>query len=244
MPTVLAIYLGIDPYYYLVMAPALLLGLFAQWFVKSRINGMSKVANQAGLTGRDTAIRILAANGITNVRVEETQGWLSDHYSPGEKVLRLSPEIFAGRSISALAVSAHEVGHAIQDKVGYPALVLRSTIAPICSWGSNLGMILLPLGLYLQIAGLIWIGLILFSTMVFFSLVTLPVEFDASSRAVAELERLGLARGEDRDLSRKVLNAAALTYVASAVSAILQLLYFAWRAGLLGGGRSDDRAEA
>jgi hypothetical protein len=243
--TPLAFYIyGVGIEYYLVMLPALLLGLYAQWLVKSRISAMHEMPNRAGLTGAQTALRILQQNGISNVRVEETSGWLSDHYSPGEKVLRLSHEIFAGRSVSSLAVAAHEVGHAIQDAKGYPALILRSTIAPFASWGSMLGMLLIPVGFMMASLALIKIGLILFATMVFFSLVTLPVEFDASRRAMNELERMGLAGGDDWTAARKVLNAAALTYVASTIQLVLQLLYFAWRAGLIGGGRSDDRAEA
>ncbi len=228
-----------DPLYLIIMVPGFLLGALAQYLVKHRIKEMQAMPNQAGLTGRDTAIRMLQANGIDNVQVEGTPGWLSDHYSPGEKKLRLSPEIHDGRSVSALAVAAHEVGHAIQDARKYPALVLRSTVAPAAAFSSNAAMVILGLGFVIQrfagvdMSTLMFIVCIAFTVAVFFTLVTLPVEFDASKRAMVELQKLGLTGGAEVVAARKVLNACALTYVAAAVAAILNLLYFALRAGLL-----------
>lgn len=234
--------MGMDPLYLLIMVPGFLLGALAQYMVKHRINQMHAMPNQAGLTGRDTALRILAANGITNVKVEGVPGFLSDHYHPSQKVLRLSPEIHDGRSVSALAVAAHEVGHAIQDARKYPALVLRSTVAPAAAFSSNAAMLILGGGFLLQYIGiamptLMLIACIAFTVSVLFTLITLPVEFDASARAMNQLETLQLTGGAEAVAARKVLNAAALTYVAAAVAAMLNLLYFAYRAGLIGGRR-------
>jgi Zn-dependent membrane protease YugP len=228
---------GVDLMYFVFTLPALLLGMWAQYMVKHRIKQMHEMQNQLGLTGRDTAQRILDANGITNVRIEGASGWLSDHYSPSEKVVRLSPEVHDGRTVSALAIAAHEIGHAIQDHRAYPALVLRSTLAPAAAFGSNLAMILIPIGFMLNWLGLVKIALILFAVMVLFTLITLPVEFDASRRALKQLEVLQLTGGPEYVAARKVLTACAMTYVAAAVAAMLQFLYFAWRAGLLGNRR-------
>jgi Zn-dependent membrane protease YugP len=228
-----------DVTYLLFMIPGMLLALIAQALVKGRIARMHQMQNRAGLTGAETAQRILDANGIANVRIEEVAGFLSDHYSPGEKVLRLSPEIYSGRSVSSLAVAAHECGHALQDKEAYTPLLLRSTVAPVATLGSNLAMILVVLGGYLQLVGLFKIACILFSAFVLFTLITLPVEFDASARALRQLETLQLSGGDEWYSARKVLSAAALTYVAAAATAILQLLWFLYRAGLIGGRRRD-----
>jgi Zn-dependent membrane protease YugP len=174
---------------------AVIAGLAAA-FVKSTIASMSAVQNRSGLTGRDVALRILEANGIRDVRVESIQGFLTDHYSPAEKVLRLSPAIGEGRSISSLAVAAHEVGHAIQHARAYAPLAIRSAAVPFAQFGPPVAIyLLLPLGVMMQSAGLIKIGIALFAATVFFALVTLPVEFDASARALKQIESRGRAPG-------------------------------------------------
>ncbi len=219
-----------DPLYLLFMLPCLLLSLGAQWYVKSTFRKMLEVQAQAGITGDACAKHILQANGIHDVEVEDVPGFLSDHYSPGEKVLRLSPDVYEGSSIASIGVAAHEVGHAIQHQQAYKPLVLRSTVAPAATIGSNLGMILVGIGFVLQSSGLILVSIVLFSIFVLFTLVTLPVEFDASKRAMVQLQNLGILRTpEEVAMTQKVLSAAALTYVAAAASAIIQLLYFILR---------------
>lgn len=224
----LAVYYGwgFDPLYFLFLIPAMLVALGAQLLLKSRVARMSKIPNRAGLSGAETAQRILDQNGIADVRIEEVPGFLSDHYSPSEKVLRLSPEIYRGRSITSLGVAAHEVGHAIQHAQAYAPLALRSTIAPAAAIGSNLALFLIPMGFVLQTFGLVKIGIYLFSIAVVFTLITLPVEFDASRRAKQQLSAMGIAGGDEGTLVAKVLSAAALTYVAAAATALAQLFYF------------------
>ncbi len=216
----------IDPLYFLFLIPAMVIAFGAQVLLKSRVSRMSQIMARAGITGAQCAQRILEYNGIHDVRVEEVGGFLSDHYSPREKVLRLSPDIYRGRSITSLGVAAHEVGHAIQDAQAYAPLVLRQTIAPVAAIGSNLALLLVPIGIFLAWAQLVFWGIVVFSIAVFFTLITLPVEFDASRRAKEQLLAMGLTSGEEAVLVSKVLNAAALTYVAAAATAIAQLLYF------------------
>ena len=214
--------------------------------VKSRFNAGQKVRIQSGLTGAEVASAILADAGIFDVRIQETRGFLSDYYNPMDKTLNLSSEVFHGRSASSAGVAAHEVGHAIQHAQNYFPMWLRSAIVPAANIGSNLGPWLVILGIIISAGkpiigtNIATIGVLLFGIATLFSLVTVPVEFDASSRAKKCLARLNiLAPGRERDVVAGVLFAAGLTYVAAAVSSILQLLYWALRAGLLGG-RSDD----
>ncbi|MES0489370.1 MAG: zinc metallopeptidase [Leptospirales bacterium] len=230
---------GFDPLYFLIIGPAFLLSLFASMRTKSQFNKYSKFVTSSGMTGAQAAAHVLRAGGVTNVRIERVDGFLSDHYDPSKKVLRLSSKVHDSKSISAVGVGAHEAGHAIQDKVKYPMLALRTALVPTASLGSSLGWILLFAGMFLQMMGLVYVGIILFSAVVLFQLVTLPVEFDASSRAKSMLFETGVisSRAERNGVS-KVLNAAALTYVAAAAMAILQLVYFLMRSGLLGG--NDD----
>ena len=191
------------------------------------------------ITGAQAAQAILDAGGVTNVRIERVSGFLSDHYDPSKKVLRLSPDVYDGRSISSVGVGAHEAGHAIQDKVKYPMLSLRTALVPSASLGSNLSWIVIMAGFFMQMQGLIIAGIVLFSGVVLFQLVTLPVEFDASSRAKTLLFDSGvISAPSERAGVASVLNAAALTYVAAAISAIATLIYFIIRSGLFGG--SDD----
>jgi Zn-dependent membrane protease YugP len=181
----------------------------------------------------------MQAGGVFDVEVEQTQGFLSDHYDPRHKVLRLSPDVFNGRSLAALGIGAHEAGHAIQHSHGYAPLALRNLIVPVASLGSSLSWIVIFAGFLLGYFNLVLVGIGLFSATVVFQLINLPVEFNASSRARQVLLATGLVDAEEDRTVKKVLSAAALTYVAATVSAILTLLYFLYRAGLLGGRRSE-----
>jgi len=219
-----------DSTYLLFIAPAMLLSLWAQWKVKSAVTRYSQVPSSSGMTGAQVARTILDANAVPDVRIEIADGVLSDHYDPSKKVLRLSEGVYHGRSVTAAGIAAHEVGHAIQHKLAYGPLVLRQTLAPAAMWGSNLSWILLLVGFVLASTTMMWLGIGLFSLAVLFTLITLPVEFDASRRAKEILPQLGLVSSSDRAGVSAVLNAAAMTYVAAAAAAILQLLYFVFRA--------------
>lgn len=229
----------LDPVYLLLMIATAALGFGAQVMVKSRFARWSRVRTRSGRTGAEIAREILRRSGVRDVRVERVAGLLSDHYDPRTKTLRLSPDVHDAPSIAAAGVAAHEVGHALQHASGYAPLKIRSFLAPAASFGSNIGVIVILLGIATGAIGVAKIGVALFAAMVAFVLVTLPVEFDASRRAKALLPELGLTSGEEGRGVSAVLGAAALTYVAGAVAAIAQLVYFMWRAGLLGG-RSDD----
>lgn len=227
-----------DPMYLLFAAPGMLLSLWASLRVKSTFAHYSQVASRSGLTGAEAARELLRRQNITDVRIEPVEGFLSDHYDPGAKTLRLSSDVYHGRSLSALGVAAHEAGHAIQHAHDYGPLAFRSMVVRPAMLGSNLGTMVLMLGIAMHVSGMVWAGIALFSAFVVFTLVTLPVEFNASSRAVAALvDTHIISAGEAAD-AKKVLDAAALTYVAAAIGAVLQLLYLLWRSGLLG--RSDD----
>lgn len=235
-----------DPIYMGILLFTLAISGIVSAMVKSRFNAGQKVQIQSGLTGAEVASAILADAGIFDVRIQETRGFLSDYYNPMDKTLNLSSEVFHGRSASSAGVAAHEVGHAIQHAQNYFPMWLRSAIVPAANIGSNLGPWLVILGIIISAGkpiigtNIATIGVLLFGIATLFSLVTVPVEFDASSRAKKCLARLNiLAPGRERDVVAGVLFAAGLTYVAAAVSSILQLLYWALRAGLLGG-RSDD----
>jgi Zn-dependent membrane protease YugP len=228
-----------DPLYLMLLGPAMLLALWAQFKVKRAYKRYSEVPTARGVTGAEVAREILRANGIADVPIEVADGFLSDHYDPRSRTLRLSSGVYHGRSVAAAGIAAHEVGHAIQHARAYGPLVLRNTLAPVAMLGSNLAMILLMVGLFLKAMGLVYLGIIAFSAAVVFTLITLPVEFDASRRAKELLPQLGLVSSGERDGVASVLNAAALTYVAAAISAVLQLVYFLIRAGLLGGDRRD-----
>ncbi len=228
-----------DPMYMVFLLPGLALSVWASFKVKSTFRKYSQVGAQSGLSGAEAASQLLRRKGIHDVRVEEVQGFLSDHYDPSAKVLRLSPDVFRGRSLASLGVAAHEAGHAIQHATGYGPLAFRSLVVKPAQIGSNLGGILCMIGLGFASTKLVWAGVILFSAFVVFTLVTLPVEFNASNRAVAVLSETGMITQSEVAGTRAVLNAAAMTYVAAAIGAIMQLLYFLFRAGLLGG-RDDD----
>lgn len=227
-----------DPLYLLIMLVTGALGFWASFRVKRTFARWQQIQSFSGMTGADVAETILARSGIHDVKVERIGGMLSDHYDPRSKTLRLSPEVYDGTSVSAAGVAAHEVGHALQHAKAYWPLQVRSYLAPAAAIGSNLSMIVLMLGAVIGAFGLVKIGIALFSLMVVFTLVTLPVEFDASRRAKQLLPEMGLTRGADGEGVSAVLNAAAWTYVAAAVAAIAQLVYLIIRSGLLG--RSDD----
>ena len=225
-----------DPLYLLFMVPAFILSLVAQGLVKSSFSKYSKVGNRRGITGAEAARRILDSSGLSNVRIEAAQGrGLSDHYDPRTKVLRLSPDVYGKASLASVGVAAHEAGHALQDSRGYTPLKLRSALVPAAQLGSTLAWPLLFLGMFLGVMGMVKLGVIFFSGAVLFQVVTLPVEFNASARAMRALEGVGILSGDELSGARRVLSAAALTYVAAAVTAVLQLLYFLLRSGLLGG---------
>ncbi len=226
-----------DPFYLLFMAPGLLLMLLAQLYVKSTFNKWRRVPLRQGLTGAQVA-EYLARRAGLSVRIEKVQGWLSDHYDPLSRTLRLSPQTYYGRSVAAAAVAAHELGHALQHAQGYLPLHLRTAMVPAVNIGSYLGWILIFLGLMLRWAEVAWLGVIVFSAGALFALVTLPVEFNASARARKLLEQTGLVSSPvEREGIRKVLTAAALTYVAALIVALLQLAYYAF---LVAGMRRRD----
>ncbi|MCC3865834.1 zinc metallopeptidase [Terrisporobacter petrolearius] len=213
---------GYDPTMFLLI-PAILLTLYAQYKVSSTTNRFFNVRGNRGYTGEDTARKILDSNGLYNVRIEMVRGRLSDHYDPRSKVLRLSQDVYSGTSITSVAVAAHECGHAIQHAHGYAPLNMRSSLVPVVNFASNMSWIFIMLG-FLTRGIFLQIGILLFSASVLFQIVTLPVEFNASSRALTQLTSLGIVDDKEVRQSRKVLQAAALTYVAAAVTAMLQLL--------------------
>ena len=226
-----------DPRYLIFMLPAMLLMMLVQWYVRSAYNKWSKVPSRNRITGAQAAHRLIQFAGLNDIRVEGVPGKLSDHYDPRGKVLRLSEGVYNGASITALAITAHELGHAIQDREGYFALRLRGALVPAINVGSYLGWILIIIGIILQMTGIAWLGVAIFAGGALFALVTLPVELNASARARRLLLESGLVPSQDemRGVSN-VLNAAALTYVAALVTAVLQLFY--WVTLVLGmGGR-------
>lgn len=226
----------LDPLYLILALPGLLLGLWAQARVRGTFNKYSKVQTARGLTGAQVARFLLDQEGLQDVQIEETQGLLSDHYDPRTRVLRLSPEVYRTPSVAAAGVAAHEMGHALQHSTGYAPLSIRSAIVPAVQFGSSVAPILFIIGFLLNFTSLAWLGVILFASAVAFSLITLPVEFNASKRAKALLNHTGVLMPQEEEGVSKVLNAAALTYVAAAIAAIGQLLYFVL---LLTGGRRN-----
>lgn len=216
-----------DPLYWLILGPALLFMMVAQWLVRSTFSRWDKVRNQRAMTGAEVASRLLAQNGMSDVQVGAVQGMLTDHYNPRNNILNLSQATVNDASIAAMAVTAHEVGHAHQDASNSALMRLRTGIVPIVNFGSQLGPILFILGLTMQFDLLLWIGIALFSLAFVFALVTLPVELNASRRAMTMLEQDGLiSTPEDRKGARAVLNAAALTYVAGMLTALFQVIYY------------------
>ncbi|HEX5470973.1 MAG TPA: zinc metallopeptidase [Lacipirellulaceae bacterium] len=224
----------LDYLYWVMLAPALLLGFWAQARVRSAFARAEKEV--APMTGAAAARYVLDSAGLQNVSIEQINGFLSDHYDPRQKVLRLSPQVYQGRSMAAVGIAAHESGHAIQDLKHYAPLVVRNAVVPVANFGGGISTTLLIIGFLLQAMWLVQVGIIAFSAVVFFQLVNLPVEFDASNRAKAQLDALGVVPRQDQEYVREVLNAAAWTYVAGTLQAVLTLLYFILRFG--GGNRS------
>lgn len=225
-----------SPLYFVFALPALLLGLWAQFKVKSSFSKYSQVRSMTGLSGAELARRMLDMSGLYDVRVEMVQGFLSDHYDPTKRVLRLSPDVYQGNTLAAAGVAAHEAGHALQHQDAYLPMQIRSAIVPTVQIGSWLGPIIFIVGMLFQSSQLAWIGIILFAAVAFFSIVTLPVEFNASRRAKAWLSDSGVLYNNEMKGVNAVLDAAALTYVAAAVQAISTLLYYVF----LLSGRSRD----
>lgn len=232
-----------DPLYFVFIAPALLLALWAQFRVKSTYAAAQQMP--AALSGAAAARHVLDSAGLDNVDIEQVPGHLSDHYDPRDKVLRLSPEVYQSRSLAAVGIAAHEAGHAIQDARAYAPLVVRNAAVPVAGFGSNFGVLLVIIGAVFSAGNpgeglgymMIWAGIALFSGVVFFQVINLPVEFNASARAKDELVVLGIVPPEQMPYVNKVLNAAALTYVAATLQAILTLLYLLVR---FGGGSNRD----
>jgi len=229
-----------DPLYWLVIGAGVVMSLAAQALVKSRFAHYSKLATRSGMTGAEIARRILADNGIRDVSVEPVRGHLSDHYDPRTKTLRLSEPVFYGSSMAAFGIAAHEVGHAVQDARGYAPLRFRSAWVPVANTGSGLSMFVIIAAFFMGGAATAmgsvaaWAGIALFATTTVFTLVTLPVEFDASRRALACLEGRYVT-AEEHAGAKKVLDAAAMTYVAAFATSLLTLFYWAMQLGLLGG---------
>lgn len=202
----------------------MLVPLWAQFRVKGTFVKYSRVPSSTNRTGAEVAREVLNANGLFNVGVEEGRGFLSDHYDPRTKTVRLSPDNFHGHSIAAAAIAAHECGHAIQDAQRYAFLRFRHALVPVANIGSNFSWVLVLIGIFFQMSGLLLLGIVFMAAAVLFQVITLPVEFNASNRAMDQVVSLGLIRNEEERNARKVLNAAALTYVAAAAVAVLELL--------------------
>ena len=228
-------YYGIDYTYLILVVPAMIIALIAQFRVKSAFSRYSQERCVSGLTGAETARRILALNGINDIRIEHISGDLTDHYSPTEKVIRLSDSVYNAQTIAAVGVAAHECGHAVQYAVGYAPIKLRNAIIPVTNIGSTLSFPILLIGLLLNFQTLVLVGIALFSLVTLFQLITLPVEFDASRRALKTIDERGMLTQEEYAGAKKVLSAAAMTYVAALLTSLAQLI----RLLILFGRRSD-----
>ncbi|MCL2033234.1 MAG: zinc metallopeptidase [Oscillospiraceae bacterium] len=215
---------GMDMNYIILVMPAIIFSLWAQHMVKSNFKRYSKIRSANGLTGAAAAQEVLRKGGVSNVRIESVSGSLSDHFDPRDNVIRLSESVYDKQSIAAVGVAAHEAGHALQYANGYAPMKLRAAIIPVTSFGSKLAMPLVILGLVLGYVGLINLGILFFALAVLFQLVTLPVEFNASMRAVRILDEYGLLKQDEMPGAKKVLRAAAMTYVAALAVSLAQLL--------------------
>ncbi|NQV28423.1 MAG: zinc metallopeptidase [Rhodopirellula sp.] len=224
-----------DPVYLLVISPALLLMLWAQAKVKSSYGRGMQV--DARLSGAAAARLVLDRAGLNSVEIEEAQGFLTDHYDPSHRVLRLSREVYHTRTATAVGIATHEAGHAIQHATGYMPLVIRNAAVPAAQYGPTLFLIMMIAGMLLNMPQLFVVGVVAFGGLLFFQLVNLPVEFDASNRAKVLLTEYNIVSGEGADAVRRVLNAAGWTYVAATLQTLLQFLYYAWR---IFGSNSDE----
>lgn len=227
-----------DPVYLLFAAPAVLLSLWASSRVRSAFDEFSQVGTASGYSGAEAARRLLENAGLGGVAIVETDGHLSDHYDPSSRQLALSHEVYHGRSIASIGVATHEAGHALQHAHGYAPLGLRSGLVPFANVGSAIGGAVMMFGLFLHPV-IVVLGAAIFSLMLLFQLVTLPVEYDASWRAKQLVVQSGIIRPEERVGMDRVLDAAALTYVAAAVGSIMTVVYYLFRAGVLGNSRND-----
>ncbi|MEX1223713.1 MAG: zinc metallopeptidase [Pirellulales bacterium] len=217
-----------DPWYFVAIAPALVLGMWAQWRIRSAYSQGMQV--RAPLSGAAAARHVLDSAGLQGVPVEQTPGHMSDHYDPRQRVIRLSPEVYGSSTMTAVGIAAHEAGHAIQHATGYAPLAIRNAAVPLANFGSNISFLLIILGAFFS-QMLIWLGIIAFAGIVLFQLINLPVEFNATSRAKQQLVQLGIANQQGMQYVNKVLNAAALTYVAATLQSLLTLLYLIMRFG-------------
>lgn len=215
-----------DPLYLIMMAPTIILMLWAQRRVKNTFQKYSQVPNQQRMSGAEVARVILDSHGLHDVPVEPIAGELTDHYDPRVRALRLSQPVYNSRSVAALGIAAHESGHALQHAQAYFPLQVRGALVPVASIGSNVGWIMVLAGIMIGLSGLAWLGVILFAAGTVFALITLPVEFNASSRALAELSNMGIVDRSEMDQNKKVLNAAAWTYIAGFAAAAMQLIYY------------------
>ena len=213
-----------DYYYLILVVPALIISAIAQWKVKSTYSKMSQFQNRRGISGAEAAARVLSYYGITDVSIHQTQGKLSDHYDPRSNVIRLSPEVYNGRSIASVGIACHEAGHAAQHAENYLPIKVRNTILPIANFGSSFGVLLAIFGYAIGFSTLIDVGIILFAAVVVFQLVTLPIEFNASRRAIRVIEGTEMLYEDEVPKAQKVLFAAAMTYVASLLVSIMSLL--------------------
>lgn len=225
-----------NPQYLLYMAPAILLMLAAQWYVKSTYKKWGQIQTQSGINGLEAAQRIIRAGGLKDMAIHQVPGQLTDHYDPRKAELSLSANVYQGSSVASMAIAAHELGHAQQDQEGYFPLRIRSMLVPAVNIGSTLGWILIMVGLVLNVIGIAWLGVFAFSGGAIFALATLPVELNASSRAKVLLKNSGIITSLEEECGvNQVLNAAALTYIASLFTAVMQLLY--WISIVAGGRR-------
>lgn len=226
-------YYGLD---WLIIILTFVITLGAQAYINSTYRRMNKISSKSGMTGADVARKILDSNDLKDVKVVETSGVLSDHYDPGRKVVRLSPDVYGKGSIASISVAAHECGHAIQDKNGYSFLRIRNGIIPIVNFASSAGYVAILIGLFTSALSFLWIGILMEIVILAFQFITLPVEFDASGRALKELEKLEILDKSEKGKSRTMLTAAALTYVAAVATAVLEIL----RLVMIANARNDD----
>ena len=227
-------------YVLFVALPCLAMSGIASLLLKSAYHKYSRIGTRRGYTGAQAAKLLLEQNGIYDVQVGPTQGFLSDHYNPMSKTLALSPDVYSGNSVAAVGIACHEAGHAIQHAFSYAPLWVRSALVPVVSIGSNLSGILITMGVIMSARPLLLLGVIAFGTIVLFQFVTLPVEFDASARAKRLCVEAGIISEDEREGVSRVLNAAALTYVAAFAGSLLTLLYYLVRLGLIGGDRREE----
>lgn len=234
-------FLVFDPRYFLYVGPFLLLALWAQWRVKGTFAAYSQVGLRSGVSGADVAALILRSSGLEGVKIEAVDGMLADHYDPSSRTVRLSRDVLTGRSAAAVAVAAHECGHALQHAQGYQPMTWRAALVPVVGLVNTVAMPMFMLGLFIApFRFLAIVGVVMFGVGTLFHLATLPVEYDASARAVRILEHSGVATTEEMVGVRKVLFAAGFTYLAATLMSAAQLMYWLMRSGLLGGSSSDD----